>query len=362
MAASVVALLLFAGWMFALQRPSSAQTQGTQSNVQYGEGSGIPLLMDVYPPQGTAPFPALIVLHPGGFVKGDKTDPKVVTAAQDFAQAGFEAFSLNYRLVPQFPYPAAVQDVETAISFIRQHAAQFHIDPKRIGAMGGSAGATLAVSAADEGSGSLCTGSRVVAVVSWSGALDFERIVQEQFSGGDSLEEYAGIVGPHHRQLISAADAPAALAAASPFTHLDKTDPPMFIANSQHEFMPLDQALTFLAELKQLHIPNAFFSLPAGGHAYDYTAKAMQPTIDFLDTYLKKAKCVAATPTPTPSRTPTPTAHPTGGGTGTPGATPTGGSGGLPLIPIVIVGFAAILVAAVIYRVLSWRRMRVYRR
>jgi len=364
-AVSLLAALWFVAGALDVPLPAGAQvsTGATQSDVQFAAPAGVPLAMDVYRPSGAGPFAAVVVLHPGGFVKGDKADQQVVTVAQDLAQAGFEAFTVNYRLAPEFHYPAPVQDVQSAVSYIREHAGQFNVDPSRIAAFGGSAGGTLAAAVGDEGTGSLCSGTRVVAVVTWSGALDLNQIVTEQIGGADAIEEYAGVLGAHHRQLIGPADATAAVIKASAITYLDKTDPPQFVANSQHEFMPLDQALEYLNKLKRLHIPNAFFSRPAGGHAFDYTAFAIQPTIDFLNTYLKAAKCVASSPKP--SSSPHPTSSPTigQGGNGNADGSPSPSShSSVPVIPIAAAAAGAILLVGLLMWLAARRRNSPYRR
>ena len=83
------------------------------------------------------------------------------------------AFSINYRLAPAHTYPAAVEDVEAAVEWVRKHAKEYGVDPKRIGALGGSPAGTSSACSPPTVKGSLKTGHRVAAVVSWSGPMDF---------------------------------------------------------------------------------------------------------------------------------------------------------------------------------------------
>ena len=58
--------------------------------------------------------------------------------------AGYTVFAVNHRAAPRFPYPAAVEDVQRAVRFVRYHATRYGVSPDRIGAMGGSSGGHLA--------------------------------------------------------------------------------------------------------------------------------------------------------------------------------------------------------------------------
>ncbi|QDT08890.1 SMP-30/gluconolactonase/LRE family protein [Planctomycetes bacterium K23_9] len=112
-------------------------------NQVYGEVDGRKLLMDVFTPPGnsTAPRPAIIVVHGGGWLKGDKT--KFRALAIKIASAGYVTAAIEYRLGYEAKFPAAIRDCNLATSYLRKHANQFGIDPNRIGAVGGSAGGHL---------------------------------------------------------------------------------------------------------------------------------------------------------------------------------------------------------------------------
>ncbi len=70
-------------------------------------------IMDIYEPDGVGPYPAVILIHGGGFTSGDKAD--VQAAADRIAQAGFVVFAPNYRLAPQNAFPAPLVDVKAAV-------------------------------------------------------------------------------------------------------------------------------------------------------------------------------------------------------------------------------------------------------
>jgi acetyl esterase/lipase len=151
------------------------------------------------------PRPAIVVIHGGGWREGDKSSfasrkDGVPGNIEDFAELGFVAVTINYRLSGEAPFPAALEDCKCAVRWLRAHAAKYNIDPKRIGAYGNSAGGHLALllgmvgkDAGLEGDGPYKEHSSAVqAVVSDSGPLDLIqqyqhgalRSVVGQFLGG----------------------------------------------------------------------------------------------------------------------------------------------------------------------------------
>jgi acetyl esterase len=113
--------------------------------VRYGD---VRLALDAAIPQTGAPPPAVIVVHGGGWVRGDRR-VDVEPLLQPLSDAGFAWFSISYRLMNDvMQFGAAVDDVAAAIRFVKAHAAQYHVDPERIALVGESAGGQLAAMAA----------------------------------------------------------------------------------------------------------------------------------------------------------------------------------------------------------------------
>jgi acetyl esterase/lipase len=154
------------------------------ANVVYGQDFGNPVYLDVFQPQGlTGTDPAVVVVHGGGHVGGDKCDSQRM--AVSLAQNGFVTFLVNYPLAtstqPTFPNP--VYDVMDAVAFARTNAATYHVDPDHIGLWGGSAGGNLAMSAA-LAAPLVDPSARVQAVASWSGTLDVNDLLGEYTAAG----------------------------------------------------------------------------------------------------------------------------------------------------------------------------------
>ncbi len=274
-------------------------------DIPYVTGAGTDRQGDIYVPSGGGPFPAIVLLHGGGWTVGDKC--WLSTQSMSLEEAGFVAFTINYRLAPTFCFPVPEEDAAAAVSFLRTHASTYHVDPAKIGLLGTSAGGQIAaMTAYREGFGS--TGSKVAAIASWSGAFDLIKIIDER---PDSQEVQV------RERTASCLSDNASVTAPSSVTKLDAASiasqkltsdfPPTFIANAVTEFIPLDQAEAFHQELQGLGVPTQLLT-PPQGHATQYTREAIQPTIDFLAQYVKGFKGVSNTPSdqpsPQPSRSP----------------------------------------------------------
>ncbi len=248
-----------------LAPPALASGVKVYHDVQYGTAGGTSLLLDVYLPTDGGTHPAIVVVHSGGWIKGDKSD--WAEQATYLAEQGYAAFVPNYRLAPQFLFPAAYQDLQTAVLWIRQNASRYSVIPTEIAAFGGSAGGNLAALLGTHGTGPLDQGSRVDAVVSWSGPMDMSAIRH--------LSRYLG------RNYT-----PAVAQQASPITFVDGCDPPMFIANSTHEFVPLPQAVDMSNALKAAGVPEVFTAVDGSKHDLGYEKLVWPATLDFLAKYV----------------------------------------------------------------------------
>jgi acetyl esterase/lipase len=111
-------------------------------DVAYDDQSPAQRLDLYYPETGAAPYPVLLHIHGGGFGMGDKRDDHMDTYLK-LLELGIAVGSVEYRLSGEAIFPAAVLDCRQAVRFLRKHAAQFDLDPDKIGVLGGSAGGNL---------------------------------------------------------------------------------------------------------------------------------------------------------------------------------------------------------------------------
>ena len=113
----------------------------TLPNLPYGPHERN--VLDLSLPDGPSrDRPLVVCIHGGGWTGGDKTN--WAWEAARLAEGGLAAASVNYRLCPEWPFPAAVEDVQRAVRWLRHHAAEHGLDASRFGAAGDSAGGHLA--------------------------------------------------------------------------------------------------------------------------------------------------------------------------------------------------------------------------
>lgn len=111
------------------------------------EGPGGPLGLRIYTPEGSGVFPVLVYLHGGGWTIGDlEVVDTICTRIANRAHA--IVVSVDYRLAPEHPFPAGLQDSVAAVQWVAEHTAELNADPERIAIGGDSAGGNLATVAA----------------------------------------------------------------------------------------------------------------------------------------------------------------------------------------------------------------------
>ena len=249
--------------------------------------------------------------------------------ARAIAQQGFVAFAMNYRLAPFHPFPAAVDDVQASVAWVRNHALDFGLDPARIGSIGGSAGGHLSAMLATLGHGPRDRGSRIAAAASWAGPMDLH---PDQF-GPDAqvyVDAFLGCVG-------EPCD-PATIEAASPIAHVDPSDAPILLAQGEEDQLVLPQQAVNMADaLGRAGVDHQLLLLPDAGHDERLIVPVEQPSFDFLHRQLGG----------------TDPGSPTGIGIGG------DGDGGLlaPTVAILVAGFVAATVILA-FRQRRRRRMR----
>ncbi len=117
-------------------------------DVEYGHPGGVSLRFDASVPSGSGPFPAVVLVHGGAWVRGDRR-VDVAPLFEPLAHAGIAWFSISYRLATNpTEFGAAIEDVAEAVRYITARAGKYRIDPHRIALIGESAGGQLAAMAA----------------------------------------------------------------------------------------------------------------------------------------------------------------------------------------------------------------------
>ena len=133
------------------------------------------MLLDLHVPDGTGPFPAAILIHGGGFDEGSKST-NVRPLFDVLAGAGYAWFSIDYRMAPEFRFPQAIEDVNSAIKWVKANAATYHVDAAKIALIGESAGGFLVNYAGTHETPE----TRVRAVVDLYGPVDYGKLAEER--------------------------------------------------------------------------------------------------------------------------------------------------------------------------------------
>ncbi len=207
---------------------------------------------------------AVLLVHGGSWARGDKAEPHWRNLCEWLASENFVGVSVNYRVAPRSPFPAAIDDVTAALRWLREPAQteRFQIDPARIGALGGSAGANLVALLGTTGSGSLNAGDRVSAVAALSPPVDLTEAGRLLGGLTPTFEQ----VQLDYLNCESLARCPAARRA-SPLYHIDSADPPFYVAHSTSELIPLEQATAFVDALRASGIDAEFDVLDGARHS-----------------------------------------------------------------------------------------------
>ena len=134
--ASLVALTL----ALASQQPAEFKFE-IRNDIVYSKVGDRELLLDAYLPEKGGPSPAVLVVHGGAWRMGNRKQLRGY--AEALAKTGFVCFAIDYRLAPEHKFPAQIEDCRSAVKWMRANAAHYKVDPKKLGAIGYSAGGHL---------------------------------------------------------------------------------------------------------------------------------------------------------------------------------------------------------------------------
>ena len=263
-------------------------------NVEYARADDKPLLLDLYVPEQApeGPLPLVVWIHGGGWRGGSKNR----CPASFFAADGYIVASVDYRLTGEATFPAQIFDCKAAIRWLRAHAAQYHIDPDRVGVWGSSAGGHLVallgtsgdVKALEGDLGSPDQSSRVQAVCDWFGPTDFLTMRQQaseqrrQRDPGRPSAELLLIGGTIEER-------PGLAMMASPVTYVSEDDPPFLIAHGDADpTVPPQQSRLFHEALRQAGVDSELLMLEGEGHGFR-SPEPRQAAIAFFNRTLKGA-------------------------------------------------------------------------
>lgn len=249
-------------------------------NVVYGRQGGQDILLDLAKPAlcRDQKVPLVIFVHGGGWSAGDKSGALDTAYAKMFYQLGFAVASIDYRLAPEFHFPAQINDCKLSIRYLRAHAEEFGLDPERIGAWGASAGGhlvcLLGTAAAEdglEGPGLEGVSSLVSAVVNHFGPTD---LTVGFVAAASAVSDFLG---------CNPSDCPENARAASPVTYVTPGDSPILTIHGEDDsIVPYGQAVILAKKLREVGNACALIKVKNANHGFvpSSAGAVIQPSLE----------------------------------------------------------------------------------
>jgi acetyl esterase len=256
-----VAILLFA--VAILLFAVSLQAEDLK-DIEYARAGKEILRFDAHIPDGPGPFPAAILVHGGAWVTGDRVT-NVEPLFAPLAKGGFAWFSISYRLagdVLRDPVGTAMRfgaeenDVRSAVAFVKDHAAEYRVNPDKIALIGASAGGQLASMAALKPD----PGGSVAAVVAFYSPSDLASLARTSTLIPQSIRD--AVTGTLYGDLLMAG-----LTAFSPIHHVSASAPPfLLIHGSDDDIVPIAQSEKFCGALRDAGASCELYRVDGAGH------------------------------------------------------------------------------------------------
>ena len=254
-------------------------------DLEYAQVKGVSLKLDLYRPaeKPVAPMPLVIWVHGGGW----KTGTKANCPAAWLATKGYAVASLDFRLLPDHPWPAQIEDPIAALRWLRKESGKYGYDAGRSAAMGGSSGGHVV---ALWGTLTLPAEDKVKAVVDMYGPTDLLTMPPNVLSAKRTRDDLAKTNGALLLGGI-VMDQPEKAKAVSALHQVTKDDVPFLILHGMADpGVPVDQSERLHAALKAAGVESTLKLIPGAGHGgkeFD-SAESRALIQGFLDKHLKR--------------------------------------------------------------------------
>lgn len=302
-------LLLLAFSLFVLVTSAQDSLPYTKNETIYGRKDGMALTMTVLTPKKKVNGKAIIYVLSGNWISSERMLDAFSERTGLYIDAGYTLFGVMVGCQPRYAIPDEIEDLKRAVRFVRYHAADYKIDPDRIGITGSSSGGHLSLMIATSDNvvnpkskdpvdkvssrvqaaavfypptdflnyGKANTFSQVsqagLAFMGLAGAFDFK-----VFS--DSTRTYVSITDMEKKREIAKE--------ISPITHVSSDDPPVLIIHGNKDFVvPMQQSESIIARFKEMKVPCHFIMREGGAHGWPNRDVEEKNFIDWFDKYLK---------------------------------------------------------------------------
>ena len=258
-----------------------------EEGIVYSTPAGESMTLNMARPKSdSAMRPAILCIHGGGFRAGKRESYD--SLCKKFAEKGFVAVTITYRLAPKHQFPAAVHDCKAAVRWLRANAAKYNIDPAKIGVTGGSAGGHLAqflgvtanVPEFEGTGGNLEQPSHVTCVVNVYGPSDFTKSYGKSVDAHEVLPLWFGGNLDTHRQRH--------IVGSPLYWVTPDAAPTLCIHGTEDKYVAHEQAVWLVDKLKAAGVEAELLTMEGAGHGFKGVdaEKADKAMLDFFQNRL----------------------------------------------------------------------------
>jgi acetyl esterase/lipase len=236
-----------------------------ETEIEYKKIPNRSLTVDVFRPQLNQKNIGIILIHGGGWRTGDKKHMHQLSRA--LSEKGYTCFAVEYQLSLEAKYPAAVEDIQDAIFWVKENSKKYNLHPDNIVCLGTSSGGQLASLV-----GAL-NSPNVMGIINIDGLLSFihpdaeEGTMAAQWLGGDSIQS-----AENWKE-------------ASALSHIsEKSAPMLFITSGYKRFSAGKNDV--MAKYKQWNIPFDELHFSSAPHTFWYFHPWFIPTVDKINEFI----------------------------------------------------------------------------
>ena len=254
--------------------------------------------LDLYRPEKNEsgePLPAVVIIHGGGWVKGDKGRKREFVTGTTLAKAGYLAISVNYETRKEKRWPGNLHDCKNAVRWLRKNSKELGVDSSKIGVIGGSAGGHLALMVAYTGDHPKLSpedlypgvSDKVSACVDMYGITNLltRKVTDKKGNPTDELKEHRLFKKDREKGVAMWRNA-------SPVNHIDENSPPTLIFHGTRDTtVDRDQSKELHAALQKAGVDSDLRLIKNAGHAWPLKTKDFDlrsDVVEFFNRHLKK--------------------------------------------------------------------------
>jgi len=249
-------------------------------DVVYGHKDGLALTYDVFQPKENAKGIGLLFMVSGGWVSMWSEPTKLQPMVQPLLDAGYTVFAVRHGSSPRYVIPEIAVDVRSALKFIHSHAAEYKVDPSKLGVFGFSAGGHLSLVLGTMTNDQKATDApHVAAVVAVFPPTDLGPYVDPQ--------------SPLREQFPALKFDPAKANDYSPLMHVTADDAPtLLVHGDKDELVPIWHSQKIAAAFAEAKVPAELITIEGAAHGFnaDGNKRMVKGMVEWFDKHLASAK------------------------------------------------------------------------